>query len=181
MSDPFAELGFERRPGLDITTLKARYLSLAKEFHPDSRNGDAGHYQSLKLAYETLLDPASRLKALAGGASGNWHPPDTLFDLTAQAITAARDASHTPSASASPLVNALLSQKAARARTLVREARSRISSCLDDANLSLKELDARWPNVTAEELAGLSSEFKFLSRWASRLAEAGFELEHPAA
>lgn len=41
MTDCFALLGEERRPGLDVEALKERFSTLSRELHPDRFHGAA--------------------------------------------------------------------------------------------------------------------------------------------
>lgn len=67
--DHFRILGVERRPWLDPEVLKARFLELSGEHHPDRHHGsgeagreEAGQvYAGLNTAYQTLREPRARL------------------------------------------------------------------------------------------------------------------------
>lgn len=55
--DPYAELGVT--PGSDATEIRAAYLRLMREHHPD-RQGSAERAARLNAAYEVLGDPRRR-------------------------------------------------------------------------------------------------------------------------
>ncbi|HWB60884.1 MAG TPA: DnaJ domain-containing protein [Chthoniobacteraceae bacterium] len=64
MTDCFALLGVPRRPWLDAGALKERFHELGAEHHPDVAKTDAVDFAAINAAYNTLLDPKTRVKHL---------------------------------------------------------------------------------------------------------------------
>ena len=69
MTDHFALLNEPRRPWLEPELLKAKFLKLAAEAHPDKQHGSSEaekspanrRYAELSAAYNCLAEPKSRL------------------------------------------------------------------------------------------------------------------------
>lgn len=112
MTDAFALLQLPRRPWLDTDEVRAAFQRLAASAHPD-RSGSTADFTELTRAYETLRDPAPRLRHFLaleqpGLAAGevpadlvDWFPrvahelknPATAEPALAE-LTALRDATH---------------------------------------------------------------------------------------
>lgn len=63
MPDAFALFHLPRRPWLDAAALKDDFHRRSASLHPDT-GGDADAFAQLNTAYQTLRDPASRLRHL---------------------------------------------------------------------------------------------------------------------
>jgi DnaJ-class molecular chaperone len=73
--DPFKELGLDH--GAALTTIRAKFIKLAKACHPDKTHGETGdggeRFKRIRRAYETLLadqppEPAARKEAAQSNA-----------------------------------------------------------------------------------------------------------------
>jgi curved DNA-binding protein CbpA len=180
--DAFALFDFERRPLIDEGTLKERYLRLAANRHPDAPGGDDEDFHLLQEAYRVLREPATRLRHLIDlefpnhvPASGH-APHAELFLRAGSAVQVARAVSQRFEKASSALARALLSPEIAEALRQIREACEAVRKADDELADELKALDARWPDVSPDELSALASSFKFLARWQAQLSEWEFRL-----
>jgi curved DNA-binding protein CbpA len=180
--DAFVLFDFERRPLIDEGTLKERYLRLAANCHPDAPGGHDGDFYFLQEAYKVLREPATRLRHLIelefpDHVPGNGHAPHAeLFLRAGSAVQVARGVSQRFEKANSALARALLSPEIAEALRQIREASEAVRKADDELADELRALDARWPDVSPEELAALASSFKFLARWQAQLSEWEFRL-----
>ena len=180
--DAFALFDFERRPLIDEGTLKERYLRLAANRHPDAPGGDDEDFHLLQEAYKVLREPATRLRHLielefpnhvpAGGHA----PHAELFLRAGSAVQAARAVSQRLEKANSALARALLSPEIAEALRQIREACEAVRKADNELADELRALDARWSDVSPDELSALASSFKFLARWQAQLSEWEFRL-----
>ena len=105
MTDYFALLNEPRRPWLEPEALKAKFLALAAEAHPDKQHGANEaeklaanrRYAELNAAYHCLAEPKSRLLHLLElelGAKPKdvQQIPSALADLFAEVATTCRNA-----------------------------------------------------------------------------------------
>src|SRR4030095_8723715 len=105
MSDAFAALGEPRRPWIDVEQLKAKFLRLSVEVHPDRFHGDedvakaeAGQrYLELNTAFQTLREPRTRLSHLLELETGAKPPaiqriPPGTMELFVEVGEACREA-----------------------------------------------------------------------------------------
>jgi len=182
MEDAFSLFGLERRPLIDEAALKEKYLRLAATRHPDLSGGNDEKFHLLQDAYKTLREPALRLRHLmelefpGGGSQSDSAPHAELFMSAGSAVQAAKAVFSCLENSTSALARALLSSEIAEALRRVREAFQSIQRARDELTMRLKNLDIRWPEVSADELAALASSFRFLARWTAQLSEWEFRL-----
>jgi len=183
VTDCFALFSLARRPVLDVGALKEKHLQLAARWHPDSPSGDGEKFRAVQEAYAVLLDPVLRLRHLLelefGPAENKSLPPyQDLFLKVGASLQQARTVQQHLEKSQTALARALLAQDREAALQNVREATRSVEAARAISESELSALDARWPQVRAEELGDLASGLTFLTRWQSELSEAGFRLEH---
>lgn len=182
MDDPFEVLGLPRRPAVDESALRAKYLELAARWHPDAGGGDAGRFQQVRAAYEILSDPASRLRALlpAGAASGGAMPDADLFSRVGAAVQAAKSLADDPRARASGLAAAVFEAERADALNALRAVRAEVDALHRRECGALDALDRSWPDVSAGDLAAVAARLRFSARWLREVDEWEFRLSQGA-
>lgn len=180
----FAELGLRPRPLLDPEVLKTAYFRLAAEHHPDGEGGDAEKFRALQVAHRTLRDPASRLRHLgeltfgSAGAGATGRSQEVGLFLEVGALLQEVEAWQKRRAGTrTALARALLQEEGQGLRGRVGAALEAVETRLAESGRELEALDARWPEVAAEELQSLATGWRFLQRWKVALAEAGLLLE----
>ena len=105
-------------------------------------------------------------------------PHAELFLRAGGAVQSARGIAQRLKNTTSVLARALLSAEIAAALREVREALKSIQQARDELAKCLQDVDSRWPEVSASELAALASSFKFLARWTAELSEWEFRLSN---
>jgi curved DNA-binding protein CbpA len=184
MEDAFSLFGLERRPLIDEAVLKESYLRLAGVRHPDLSEGNDEKFRQLQEAYTILREPATRLRHLMElefpgfGSPKASAPHAELFLRAGGAVQAAKAAFSRLEKTTTALARALLSSEIAAALRQVREASESIRRTREELMTRLRDLDDRWPEVSAADLAALATSFAFVSRWASQLTEWQFRLEN---
>ncbi len=180
MTDYFALLGVPARPVVDEQALKAKYLRLAAESHPDA-GGEAEKFREIQEAYRNLHEPAARLRHLAAlqGETAKGAMDGRVSDLflkvgdvlqRARALLARTEQG--------ALARALLAQDRVRMLGEVRAEKSAVEAVRDVVSRELVALDARWPQRQAGELENFAASFRYLARWLAELSEAEFQLAH---
>ncbi len=182
MTDHFALLGLERRPGPDEQAIRSAYLAQAARWHPDSREGDGDRFASVREAWDVLSDPARRLRHLIDltdpgvGSSGPGQSPGDLFVRVGAAIHTAKSVCERHENATSGLIRANLIIEARNAKAGLLEVAGLINDALASWRERLSEADAQWPATPAKELANLAGEVVFLQRWKAQLDEWQFRV-----
>lgn len=180
--DAFALFGIERRPLIGEATLKERYLRLAADRHPDASGGDSENFHLVQEAYQTLREPAARLRHLVELEfpehlrNGGQAPNAELFLQAGRAVQTARAVSQRLGSARSGLARALLSPEIAAALRQIREAFEAVQKADEELAEQLENLDTQWPDVSPDELSALATSFRFLTRWKVQLSEWEFRL-----
>lgn len=174
--DAYAVLGLPRRPSVDPERIAGRFRSLAIELHPDAPGGDAGRFATLSEARRILLNPASRLMHLAGLIGGPdtpaGPPPDPeLAFRTGDAIRRMRGAREAVNVANSVIAKAVAARRLGDARNALNGVVAEVSTLVNKLEAHLADVDARWPDVEAGELAALAAGFRYAARWQSQCAE----------
>ncbi len=183
VTDFFALFGFPRRPVLAADALKEKYLQLAALAHPDSSQGDDEKFRTVQEAYKTLLDPAARLRHLLelhfGGVEKKSLPPhQELFLKVGGCLQQARALQPRLEKTQTSLARALLTKERHAVLRHLREVSESVATTRSLRERELINLDARWPEVRAEELESLASGLAYLTRWQAELSETEFRLEN---
>jgi hypothetical protein len=182
MEDAFAVFGIRRKPVIQEEALRERYLKLSVDRHPDASGGKDEDFHLVQEAYKTLRDPAMRLLHLLEltfpeHQRDSGHAPHAeLFLRAGNAVQAARAVWQRFEKTSSALARALLSPEIAEALRQIREAFEVVEQAEDELDSELENLDARWPNVSPDELSTVATSFRFLCRWKSQLSEWEFQL-----
>jgi len=156
MTDAFAALHFPRRPWLDASAVRAAFQRLAAGAHPD-RAGSTSAFAELSRAYETLRDPALRLRhflALEQPAlAAPREIPGDLIDWF-------------------PRVGARLQALKAGDSTDARSTLAALCALREEAHARIREIGAGAAVTEFEELARLLARLGFLDKWIAQLGEA---------
>ncbi len=182
MFDCFALLDQSRRPWLESGPLKDAFHRSAAVRHPDvAGTGDAGAFAAINEAYLTLKDPAKRIRHLleleAPETLARSRPiPAGLSDLFMAVAGGHQQLTiflARASTATTPLAQALL---AGEKNAMVRqwgEIQVRLGTASQAAVDQIRDLDSAWNAPAAlEQLAELSQQLSYLSRWQASAEEA---------
>lgn len=182
MTDHYAVLGFPRRPHIDPAALKSAYLAQAARLHPDAAHGDDASFTELQEAHRVLGQPALRIRHLIeltypGATVGNSLPAHSalLFDL-GSALQRVKAAVEQRDKAITALGRAVAAGAISAARQALTATQAPLAQVEVDISNQLAVLDARWPEVTVDELSALAREYSFLARWKGEVAEWEFRL-----
>lgn len=179
MTDLFAVLGQPRRPLLDEALLKDEYFRQAALLHPDASAGDTEKFRLLQEAFQTLGDPASRLRHLQELEFPSVSPAPMQGDLfmrVGQSVQAAQSVFQRLEKTQAPLAKALLLGDIAAVRTGLKKTLVAVDQYRSTLLANVATLDAQWPPSDGVELNRLASALAFVGRWHSQLAEWDFRL-----
>jgi DnaJ-domain-containing protein 1 len=194
VTDYFALLNEPRRPWIEPETLKAKFLKLAAEAHPDKqrssneaeKNSANRRYAELNSAYHCLAGPKSRLLHLLElelGAKPKdvQEIPPVLADLFAEVATTCRDADTflaEKGNATSPLLQVQLFERAQEWIERLNLLQKKLSALREKLTDELKLLDSIWTNADAAtrkellyQLEELYRLFGYFNRWNSQIQE----------
>jgi len=186
MTDFFALFEERRGPWLDCEELKAKYHRLTARHHPDVA-GASGDFAEINRAYQTLADPAARLRHLIelespGAVSRAQAVPEEIAGFFAAVAEASQGVDvffNKHAAASSPLAKALLSTE----QYVVQERIEEIIATLEAKQAALlgqlHEVDALWTADRAAALLvlpGLWQSLGYIGKWLGTLREALFRL-----
>ncbi len=167
-------LGEPRKPWLDAVELKEKFHALTARHHPDIA-GEAGDFQALNAAYQTLREPRTRLRHLleleCASIPGADAPPGiaALFmkmSALQQAFNAFKPAS-------TPLAQALLAPERWKLIRSFKECLAVLDAGMDELLEELRRIDSEWPDKKpVDRLAALCQGFSYLSKWTGQAREA---------
>lgn len=197
MTDYFALLDEPRRPWLDPSGLKRKFLALSADLHPDRVHNTGAaeraqaqeRYAALNAAYQCLREPKDRLRhLLVLEREGNWEQvqniPSPLMDLSLEIGRTCREADaflNEKRSATSPLLQVEIFERAQerveKLMALVKQLDSRRETLMGE----LMQLDAHWEAGAAAgstgrqaRLMSLEEVYRLLSyyeRWSSHLRE----------
>lgn len=197
MSDYFALLDQPRRPWLDAEALKARFLLLSANLHPDRVHGGVPAekaraqevYAELNAAYQCLRDPRERVRHLlelerGGKLEQVQKIPADLMNVSLEVGQACRETDTIladKTKATSPLLQVEVFERsqpqAERLTALVTQLDARRESLLTE----LRRLDADWVGQPVGELARPDAQrtrleeiyrlLTYYERWSSHLRE----------
>jgi curved DNA-binding protein CbpA len=171
MQDAFEMLKLPRRPWLDEAGVRSAFQQAAAQMHPDTTSGSAADFTELTNAYQTLREPAKRLRHLLALESSDLPLPAgapaelmPLFPLIA-GVRQKLDRMESET-------DILPIRKEAH------QVSEQLKHAMDTALLELREADAAWPSASATRMvAALQSRLTFLEKWHSQLREALLRLD----
>ena len=165
MTDCFAALDEARRPWIDPEALKAKFLSLSTDAHPDrlhnatedQKRSATAHCAELNAAYSCLRDPKERLFHLLTLERGAKPEPVQrigpeaagFFDEVSQICGKADTFLAEYAKTTSPLLKAKLLMQSAELRDVLSGLRHRLLAKRDALVEQTKALNLAWESAPA--------------------------------
>ena len=199
MNDYFALFQEARRPWLDAEALKAKFLVLSTEAHPDrvhhasEAEKQAAHqrYTELMAAYQCLREPKDRLAHLLELERGNKpggieRVPAETMELFTQVAQLCRDTDGFLAKRArisSPLLKVQMFERAMDYTAKLNHLRQALEAQRAQWETSLKAMTAAWESAPAigsaervshlplDELEQVYRSLSYLARWTGQLQE----------
>ena len=199
MTDYFALLGEQRRPWLDTNALKANFLALSADYHPDRIHAgpqdqkSAAHerFAALNSAYQCLREPKERLRHLLELECGTKpmaidQAPSAAMDLFLQVGSVCRDTDSflaERDQATSPLLKAQFFERGLEWIEELNAVQPRLEAGLNRLFSELQALNTAWeeaPAVGAGErgaalplarLEQIYRELSYLTRWMRQIQE----------
>jgi len=199
MIDPFALLDEPRRPWLDGESLKAKFLSLSANLHPDriqstseqGKKAASDRFAELNVAYNRLLEPKSRLQALLELERGT--PPAQMQSVGQEHIAFFSQVSELCRKAdrflgglikeTSPLLKIRLLEANEELSTNLKELRDRVSRLIEALDDELKQLNPVWESappvgsaaranvLRCARLEEMYRDFGYLQRWSNQIQD----------
>ena len=190
ITDNFALLDEPRRPWLNADALKAKFLALSAEVHPD-RVHQAGEaekiaanhrYTELNAAYNCLREPKDRLRHLLELELGRkpsdlTNIPDSLMNIFSAVGKQLREADAflaEKQQTSSPLLQVQFFERGQERLEQLTALRQSITTCRNELLTNLKTLDAAWADTDAKPIERLLEIWRLLSfyeRWLAQIQE----------
>jgi len=190
MTDYFALLDEPRRPWLDAEVLKARFLALSAEVHPDRVHQAAGvdklaahhRYTELNAAYQCLRAPRERIRYLLELELGRkpsdlTNVPEDMMDLffaVSKVLQAVEAFLAEKAGVSSPLLQVQLFERGQEWLDRLGKVRQTITSRRDHLMEELKALNASWdgrPTRPLDRLLEIWRLLSFYERWLGQIQE----------
>ena len=204
MSDSFSLFNEPRRPWLDAEALKAKFLPLSSEVHPDrfhsaseaEKQQATARYSELNAAYNTLREPRDRLLHLlelelgAKPSDIQRIPPGTM-DLFVEVGQLCRDVDSFFAQRGnvtSPLLKVQMFERGMEWTDQLQALQQRINAKRDELTGELQQMNAVWESAPAigspERIAALPLErleqvyrvFSYIARWSEQIQERNVQL-----
>ena len=202
MMDYFALLNEPRRPWLETSSLKEKFLALSAEVHPDrfhntsesDKEQATQRYTDLNAAYNCLREPKSRLQHLLELETGSRPkevqqiPPETmeLFMEVAQLCRQVDGFVAQRAKVSAPMLKVELFERAQEWTESLNCLQVKIAAKRDQLNLRLEQLNTFWEKAPLaameqnaaglQELEQLWRDFSYVARWSSQIQERLVEL-----
>jgi hypothetical protein len=199
MTDNFALLNEARRPWLDLESLKAKFLVLSAEVHPDRVHNASPadkatatqHYAAFNAAYNCLREPRERLAHLLECESGGplkdvqRIPPGTM-DLFMEVGQICRDADAFIAERAkvtSPLLKVQMFEKGMNWTDKLNQLQQQINAKRDFLAAELQQLNKAWDSappvgsplrkaaLPLDRLEEIYRVFSYVARWTEQIQE----------
>ena len=204
MSDSFSLLNEPRRPWLDAEALKAKFLPLSSEVHPDrfhsaseaEKQQATARYSELNAAYNTLREPRDRLLHLlelelgAKPSDIQRIPPGTM-DLFVEVGQLCRDVDSFLAQRGnvtSPLLKVQMFERGMEWTDKLQALQQRINAQRDELTGELQQMNAVWDAAPAiglqerpaalplERLEQVYRVFSYIARWSEQIQERNVQL-----
>lgn len=174
MRDPFDLLDVPRNPWPEPEFIRERYRERARALHPDRNPEAADAFAALGAARDILLDPARRLRALAGEMASAPPAPDAeLSTFAFQIAPILRQAAGLAGKAPTDRLRAALLETA-RADTIRKldEAADRITAIQAALEKKTRALDLT--SAAPAELLALADRWAFSTRLSEQIRVAKF-------
>lgn len=191
MLDYFALLNEPRRPWLDAESLKAKFLSLSAELHPDRIHNSSDTeklaltrlYTSLNAAYNCLREPKKRLLHLLELERGV--KPEVVQGIPAETMNLCGEVAQLcrevdvflaeKNSVTSPLLKVLLFERSCEWTDSLKALQQKLAIRHDELTTELKRVNAVWESSDNAQSLGRLEElyrnFSFVSRWVEQIQE----------
>jgi curved DNA-binding protein CbpA len=186
MTDLFALLEETPRPWLDPEALKSKYHELTARHHPDVA-GATGDFAEINRAYQTLADPAARLRHLLeleapGAISRTQAVPEDIAAFFASVAEVRQNVDaflKKQAGAASPLAKALLSTEQYHVQESLEAMIGNLQERQDSLLERVREADALWSADRASALGLLPvlwQSLGYTAKWLATLRELLFRM-----
>jgi curved DNA-binding protein CbpA len=183
--DNFALLNAPRQPWLEADSLKAEFLRLAAQTHPDKAAAPEKatanqRYAELNAAYRCLLEPKDRLLHLLELELGAppkdvQSIPPGMMDLLMEIGKICRETDAFLQARAkttSPLLKVQLFETGMAWTGKLTQLRQQIDARRDELLQELKTMNASWPGIKPlDRLEQIYRVFGYMARWTAQIQE----------
>jgi curved DNA-binding protein CbpA len=186
MTDFFALLEQPPRPWLDPEALKAKYHLLTALHHPDVA-GATDDFAEINRAYQTLVDPAARLRHLldleSPGLLARAQPvPEDIAAFFTPVAKVSQDVDaflKKHAVTVSPLARALLSTEQYEVQERLEETIANLRGKRDSLVSQLRDADVLWLEdhpAALNLLPALCQSLGYIAKWLATLRESLFRL-----
>jgi curved DNA-binding protein CbpA len=186
MTNLFALLEESPRPWLDPEALKAKYHRLTALHHPDIA-GATADFAEINRAYQTLADPATRLRHLldleSPGTLSRAQPvPEDIasfFASVAETRQSLDSFLNKHASAASPLAKALLSPEQYQIQERLEQTIATLQQKQDSLLIQVREADTLWLTGRPAALTLLPPIWQSLgytAKWLTTLRESLFRM-----
>jgi curved DNA-binding protein CbpA len=203
MTDYFALLEEARRPWIDASVLKSRFLERSAALHPDrfhnappdEKEKASQRYTDLNTAYTTLREPRDRLLHLYELETGakpkdiQRIPPGTM-DLFVEVGQKCRDVDQflkEKAGTTSPLLQVQMFQKAQEWVDQLTALQKRVDQKRTELEEEIRAMNGEWEakegavsskisDATLERLEQIYRIFSYIARWKEQIQERSVQL-----
>ena len=185
MTDYFALFGLERRPLIDLDSLRELYFRKSEQAN---RRGP-GDLATINEAFRILSSPALRLGHLlrlefSEVPARQINPSfGALFGELASVVTDFDQALSKVGSQSSPVLRAMHFQETSSLQERLAGLGEALSEQRSSLEARIKALDEKWPDHTVEtrdELAQIALDLTFIDRWQQQLKERSLRLQELA-
>jgi DnaJ-domain-containing protein 1 len=194
MIDHFRVLHEPRRPWIDISELKTKFLALSAIHHPDRSHSSSVSepidFAALNVAYNCLRDVPLRVAHLIELETGEKPPvvqsiPGELMDWAFEAGALLREADQfiaEKARNSSPMIAIKHFEKGMQFSDRLIAMQGRIQQALSPLNERLRQMNDIWNGIDGDgparssqlpvsELGGIYQRYAFLNRWNQQIQE----------
>jgi hypothetical protein len=185
MTDYFALFGLQRRPLIDLESLRELYFRKSEQ----ANRGDPGDLATINEAFRVLSSPTLRLGHLlklefSEVPARQINPSfGALFGELANAVADFDRAFLKAGSQSSPLLRAVHFQETSSLQQKLFSLGAALSEQRTSLEGRINALDEKWPDRTVETrdaLAQIALDLTFIERWQQQLKERSLRLEELA-